>query len=360
MNAYIDDAIRREKSNLKGIDPDYNPDRGFAFTWEKDFPAFRAPETVVHDLIERGSLVEIFGESNTGKSTFALDIALAVARAGAQWRDRRTTHGTVLWIALESAAGLRRRVAAARKAHGISDRMLFADITVPVRLLDVKDVEDLIHTAKVAEIIGGQPIQMIVVDTVHRALAGGDENDGGDMGTLIRGCDLIRQQTGAAVLLIHHSGKDTTRGARGHSSLRAAVDTEIEITGQANPRQAKVTKQRDLPSGDIFSFNLEPIEVATDPNSGEAITACIVVHGDNVTHQRSAPSGKAQAAILRALRNRQAEAAAPLIWTLEDMRKIGRDLGQHKSTARGAVDGLVCSGFLTPTVGGHRLADGCQ
>ena len=47
-----------------------------------------------------------------------------------------------------------------------------------------------------------------------------------------------------------------------------------------------------------------------------------------------------------------------LIWTLDDMRKIGRDLGQGKGTARSAVEGLVCSGFLTPTAGGHRLADG--
>jgi len=68
------------------------------------------------------------------------------------------------------------------------------------------------------------------------------------------------------VLMIHHAGKDSTRGARGHSSLRAAVDTEIEVSGQSNPTSGTASpKQRDLPSGDVLAFDIEPIEIGYDP-----------------------------------------------------------------------------------------------
>ena len=330
-----------------------------AFTWASDYPTITAPETIVGGLLEAGTLAVLFGESNTGKSTFALDIGFRVSR-GEAWRGRATRKGVVLWLALESAAGLRRRVVAHRLHHK-GGPPLFADVTAAVRLLEVGDAHALIATIRAAEADAGEKCALVVVDTVARALAGGDENDGRDMGTLIRGCDLIRQETGATVLLIHHSGKDSTRGARGHSSLRAAVDTEIEVTGQANPRQAKVTKQRDLPSGDVFAFDLEPVELGRNADTGEAITACVIVHRDDVPVTPAAPRGKATAAILRALRAQQDErGASPAIWTLEDMRSIGRALGQHRNTAREAVDRLITSGLMVPTVGGHRLAEGGQ
>lgn len=330
-----------------------------AFTWAADYPTVTAPETIVGGLLEAGTLAVLYGEANTGKSTFALDLALAITR-GEPWRGRTTRKGIVLWLALESAAGLRRRVVAHRVYHDTARAALFADVTVAVSLLEVHDVASIIATIRAAESAAGEKCALLVVDTTARALAGGDENDGRDMGTLVRGCDLIRAETGAAVLLIHHSGKDSTRGARGHSSLRAAVDTELEVSGQANPRQARVTKQRDLPSGDVFAFDLEPVEIGQDPATAAPITACVVVHRNDVAAMGPRPKGKAQADILRALRNRQADADAPLIWTLEELRKIGRDLGQHRNTARDAVDGLALAGFLTATVGGHRLAEAAR
>jgi AAA domain len=338
-----------------------NPDQmGVPITWAHDYPAVRAPVTIVAGLLEAGTLAVMFGEANTGKSTLALDLALHVAR-GAPWRSRRTCAGFVLWLALESAAGLRRRVCAHLNRHDLDPAAVaFADTTAGLRLLELEDLRRVVQTVHDAERVCRQAAALVVVDTVARALAGGDENDGRDMGTLIRGCDLIRAQTGATVLLIHHSGKDSTRGARGHSSLRAAVDTEIEITGQTNPRQAKVTKQRDLPNGPAFAFDLEPVEIGRDEDTREPVTACVIVHRDDVPAELRRPTGQAQQQILRALRSRQQDADGPLIWTLTDLRRIGRDAGQAKSTARSAVDGLIFSGFLTPSIGGHRLANGSE
>src|SRR4051812_18886432 len=70
---------------------------------------------------------------------------------------------------------------------------------------------------------------MVVIDTLFRALAGGNENACEDMGTVVANADRIRAATGACVLMIHQCGKDAVRGMRGHSSLKAATDSEIEV-----------------------------------------------------------------------------------------------------------------------------------
>jgi hypothetical protein len=87
------------------------------------------------------------------------------------------------------------------------------------------------------------PIRLVVVDTLSRAMAGGNENAPDDMSAFIRNIDRIRQETGAHVLIVHHCGKDAAKGARGHSCLRAATDTKIELshdtdTGMASAHTA--------------------------------------------------------------------------------------------------------------------------
>ena len=54
---------------------------------------------------------------------------------------------------------------------------------------------------------------IIEIDTLSRIMAGGDENNAADMTALIRNIDTLRAATGAHVVLVHHTGKDTARGA---------------------------------------------------------------------------------------------------------------------------------------------------
>ena len=98
---------------------------------------------------------------------------------------------------------------------------------------------------------------MVVIDTLSRALAGGDENSSADMGAFVKRCDEIRAATGAALHVIHHAGKNTAKGARGHSLLRAAVDTEIEIEAGAILSR----KQRDMEGAPELRFSYKPIDI---------------------------------------------------------------------------------------------------
>ena len=80
-------------------------------------------------------------------------------------------------------------------------------------------------------------------------------------------------------MIIHHSGKDKNKGARGHSSLRAAVDTEIEIKVDGQIRTARCRKQRDLENGKAIAFALQRVELGLDDEC-DLITSCVVEHLD--------------------------------------------------------------------------------
>lgn len=131
-----------------------------------------------------------------------------------------------------------------------------------------------------AEIVS-QPVRLVTIDTLSRTMAGGDENAAKDMTQAVAGIDAVREATGAAVMLVHHCGKDEARGARGHSSLRAAIDTEIEVVHDEGSgiSTAFVRKQRDLPKGDPMPYKLKVVELGTD-SRGEPITSCVVHHED--------------------------------------------------------------------------------
>jgi AAA domain-containing protein len=116
---------------------------------------------------------------------------------------------------------------------------------------------------------------VIVIDTLSRVMAGGNENAPEDMTALIRNLDAIREHTGAHIMVVHHTGKDTARGARGHSSLRAATDTEIEVANENGVHTAQVTKQRDYQGGETFTFTLKSISLGHDPD-GDPVGSCVV------------------------------------------------------------------------------------
>jgi hypothetical protein len=135
---------------------------------------------------------------------------------------------------------------------------------------------------------------LIIIDTLARAMAGGDENSGQDMGKAVGTIDAIRAITSAHVCIIHHCGKDAARGARGHSSLRAAMDTEIEVIHPEGDKYRTVTivKQRDLPTIAPLCFSLEVVEVGWN-RRGKPITSCVVKDEDSImAHKKGKPGVK--------------------------------------------------------------------
>lgn len=244
---------------------------------------------LIKGIVDLGTFSVIYGESNVGKTFVALDMAFSVA-TGTPWSGRKVVRRPVVYIAAEGGRGINRRLSAlTRKFPTVAcDAAEFHLIKQSVNLLRADaDLRPLVDAIKSVPDVG-----LVVIDTLSRALAGGDENSSVDMGHLVTNLDALRQRTGAHLMVIHHSGKNAARGARGHSLLRAALDTEIEIADDI----IAVKKQRDLEGGFQQGFSLVNVRLGSDED-GDPITSCFV---ELVAPEEIAP-GEATAAERRIL-----------------------------------------------------------
>lgn len=251
------------------VDPDEpEPEEKFRL-YHADEIAGREPlKWHVKGVIPMSELIVMYGPPGSGKSFCAFDLASHIAN-GQPWRGRRVRQGKVIYIAAEGEAGFTLRVRAWQKHWGLSlDDMLFV-----VRAPSLLSSEDLAQLCTSIEKSGGA--DFVVVDTLARTMAGGDENTSEDMGSAISGCKYLTRRLGATVMLVHHSGKDVTKGARGHSSLKGAADTELEVAREEVGRCLTVGKQKDGEDGVQFWFDLKKVELGNDAD-GDVMNSLVV------------------------------------------------------------------------------------
>ncbi len=268
---------------------------------------------LVKGWLAQGGLSVLFGKANVGKSFLALDIAHHVAK-GARWNGCRVAKGQVLYIAAEGASGFLNRVCAlSGDATALTIVPVSVNFSQPTDHAAIADVANHLTASR-------EPVRMIVVDTLARAMSG-DENTVEAMGAVVRNLDALRARTGAHLMLVHHSGKDASRGARGHSSLPAAVDTEISLTAEDGVIEAKVTQQRDMKGGLTFSYRLREVELGKD-DDGDPVTTCVVEPCEPV-EKKPKLSGQQQIAL---------EALDEALLHVGKIRKInGLPSGQHRT-----------------------------
>lgn len=270
---------------------DPEPDKLPAILWYQDIQAVLDANDFVQGLLTRESAIIVFGPSGGGKTFFATDLALHIA-AGLPWRGKRMEAGAVLYLAMEGELGFRNRVAAWKQASGLETHPVpFLAVTANINFRDLEgSMATLLAVIREAKRSLPIPLVLVVIDTVSRALAGGDENSPEDMGAFVSGVDLLRHEAKVAVMGIHHTGKDQSRGSRGHSSLTAAIDTEIEIIPNegAPGSVATVSKQREFSKGESFPFLLKVMELGENRH-GETVTTCIVEHQLDAAQHRRGP-----------------------------------------------------------------------
>lgn len=243
-------------------------------------------EYLIKGVLDKGGLSVLFGPSNCGKSFFAMDMAATLARS-LQWRDRRTRGGCVVYIAAEGGLGVRERFEAYCQRHGISpDGTPLYVIPTQADLFGPDDASTII--GYVEEL---SPVA-IFIDTLAATFGAGNENLTVDMNQYIANAQRVREITGAHVQIVHHCGKDESKGARGAYALLASTDTEIEVVAdESGNRTATLTKQRDGLVGDEFHFRLEVVELGTDED-GDPVTSCIVVSSDSGPGNRRKGGGR--------------------------------------------------------------------
>ncbi|MBD5801320.1 hypothetical protein AZOA_07330 [Azoarcus sp. Aa7] len=246
------------------------PPRRYRLLTADDLARRPTPRSLIKGVFPATGIAALIGQSSAGKSFLGVDICAAVDRGGV-WFGYRVTQRPVAYLALEGQDGLGKRVAAYQLATGstLSDR--FRIITEPFAFLDVRDVPDLADTLTEAGMVHG----LVVIDTLNRAAAGADENSSTDMGLLIAAATELQRRVGGLVLIVHHTGKDATKGARGHSSLFAALDACIEVTRTNDQREWRIAKAKDGEDGKAHPFRLEVVQIGVDED-GDDITSCVV------------------------------------------------------------------------------------
>jgi len=133
----------------------------------------------------------------------------------------------------------------------------------------------------------GIDFKLIIIDTLARAFGGGNENDSSDMGSFISSCGRIQQIVqDCALMILHHSGKDATKGLRGHSSLLGAVDTELELIRFEDSMKGiiRTAKQKDGEDGTRIGFEMVKVELtppAGSLNIGDPVTSLAVQASDS-------------------------------------------------------------------------------
>lgn len=263
---------------------------GFQGEWLKDIE-YRSEPELVEGLLPSTGLGFLYGPSSAGKSFIAISWAMAIA-SGMRVLDLPTLASGVLYIAAEGQAGLRKRLVAARRHHGLDD------VEIPLNYLpafinladpDGKEVERVLAYAREcsAEMQAlGAPLRLIIIDTMAAAAPGVDENTSKDMGPLIFRLQKLAADLGCLVLVVAHVGKDEARGLRGWSGSRAAADAAIECRVERedpNDRESPVTrryvwleKAKDGACGFTLSdYHLRTVEIGAK-TSGQPDTTCWV------------------------------------------------------------------------------------
>jgi hypothetical protein len=120
-------------------------------------------------------------------------------------------------------------------------------------------------------------VDVVVIDTFAQVTPGANENAAEDMGRALANCKALHRATKALIVLVHHVGKDESRGSRGWSGIKAAADVEITITRTETTRKAMLSKVKDGADGIELAFKLVDVTIGMD-EEGEAITSCVVEH----------------------------------------------------------------------------------
>ena len=236
-------------------------------SWELKDVAVR---WLIKDIMPAESFMALYGRPGSYKSFVALYLSCCIAM-GSEAFGKDAVQGSVVYIAGEGGAGLKRRWDALRIHHEIEDDAPVYFIKAQLNLRStLEDAEAVI--AAIREL--GVVPSLIVVDTFARAFAGGEENSAKDVGEAVSVLGYLQEQMRCGVLIVHHAGKDESRGMRGSSALLGAVDLELECkkisseTSSERVGQLTITKQKDGEDGVLLGYKMIVVPLSNiDPDA---------------------------------------------------------------------------------------------
>lgn len=246
----------------------------------------------VHEVMPKKGIAAVYGQSGTGKSFLVMDMCAAIA-TGRPWFGRDVEKTGIAYFVLEGSGGLPRRLKAMHSAMDdeLPKNFLFSANPVDLRL-DAMTVCNAIREQE-------HEIGVVVIDTLNQSAPGIDENSSKEMGDIRSAIGKIQSELDCLVILVHHAGKDSDKGMRGHSSLFAAMDAVVKVSSEATGKAWHIEKSKDGLSGERIPFELEIVKVGED-KKGRPVTSCVISKGEESNGK--IPARSDQRALMRIVR----------------------------------------------------------
>jgi hypothetical protein len=304
---------------------------------------------LIHNVLEANVLAVLAGPRASFKSFIALDWAMRIAMAD-----------NPVVILSGEGAGLGRRAEAWMQEHGKKRSIDELNVLALESIANLNAEQDMQDLQEAIDQAGIRPA-LVIVDTFSKFSAGLDENSNQEVAEYLSKLTIgLRERYTATVLLVAHSGHGDAKRPRGASALMANPDAEYIVERpDAQAMVVSVSRERFKDTASLSPLGYEAVEVPLGriDKYGEAVKSLVMkeTNAPGKPAVAHSPQGKAQRTILYALRERQKASETPLVWTVEEIRQIGRECGVARQSVHDAVEKLMLSPFLKATVGGSML-----
>jgi len=331
--------------NLMEINPQYD---NTVFNLSNCFEGFDQEFSyLIKGYLPANSLGMVYGQSGTFKSFHVLSWACSIA-LGREWNGVKVKQSPVLYIAGEGGLGVPRRIKAWCNKYNFGNSINdFWKIEHPVFFGEATQVEQLIRTIKYKQQSKGVKFGLIVIDTLARCFSG-DENRSDDMNRFVAACDRIKAETGATVLVVHHSGKNTDKGARGSSVMRAACDFEYNISRANISKPALIlecTKAKDESESTTQMFELDEKHLFVDGDGDNISSLVCSIEGQEPPEEDSVDIklGKNEHQVWQAIRSRMASQETTGYKVIQgDLKAQGFNISNYSKV----VSSLISKGVI--------------
>lgn len=346
------ERAREPEPTFLSIGATATPGRRLTLRAISDIVAERREATwLIHNVIEANVLAVLAGPRASFKSFIALEWAMRIASAG-----------NPVVILSGEGAGLGRRAEAWVQEHGKGRPLSELKMLALESVANLNAESEMEALQQAIDQAGVRPA-LIVVDTLSKFSAGLDENSNQEVAEYLSRLTIgLRERYTSTVLLVAHSGHGDSKRPRGASALMANPDAEYIVERpDAQAMAVAVSRERFKDTASLSPLGYEAVEVQLGriDKYGEEVKSLVMKETSAPSKPAVAhsPQGKAQRTILLALRERQKRSETALVWTIEELRAIGRECGVARQSVHDAVEKLIMSPFLKATVGGSSLAE---
>lgn len=308
------------------------------------------PAWLIKGILPKGETM-LFGASGAGKTFAALDMACHLA-LGMPWNGRKTVQTAVTYVCAEGQGGFRTRLEAWCVRHCIDVSELDGWLSIMPDTPNFLSEDEVRLVAEKIMKHGGTGL--IIVDTLAQVTAGADENSSQEMGKALRHAKLLISLTNSSYMLVHHTGKDEERGARGSSVIKGQLDAMFYVFKEGEQHTLHVEKMKDGKDGFGFNFKLGTETLGHDED-GDAITSCTVEYDGAANETRKkkiVKRGRWQRIVLEAWEALGGGNCLVSDISEEAMRMIPADPGKDKRDRRQeyiilALENLAREGMFT-------------